>query len=125
MNFARKGLKFSGRPAWWKCLLAVAPFLVFAPGLARAQTAPPASADAQQRERIERQLRELQSMKQDLQRQLGDFDARIRALEGELGAQSKPEITPPPARALTSRWRHCLRLRRLRQQFRLRKVPRT
>ncbi len=69
MNFARKGLKVSGRPVLGKCMIAVLPFLLFTPGLAQAQTASQSSTNAQQRERIERQLQELQSMKKELQRQ--------------------------------------------------------
>ncbi|EEF61420.1 hypothetical protein [Pedosphaera parvula] len=93
MNFARKGLRVSGRLG----IIAVLPFLLFTPGLMQAQTTPESSTDAQKRERIERQLQELQSMKKDLQRQLGDFDARMKALEVELGApQSKDTIAPQP-----------------------------
>lgn len=117
MKFDTEGLRIAGRPGLG--MIAVLPFLLFTPGLAQAQTAPQPSKDAQQQERIERQLRELQSLKKDLQRQLGDFDARIRALETELGAPlpkegvaprliqatnpptvtSSPPLTPPPANA--------------------------
>ncbi len=96
MDFARKGLKISSRPVLGKRLAAVLPFLLFTVGWAQAQTAPPSPTDAQQRERIERQLQELQSMKKDLQRQLGDFDARIKALEIELGAPTPKGVTPGP-----------------------------
>ena len=97
MNFARKGLKISGRPVLGKWMVAVLPFLPFTPGLAQAQTAPQSSTDAQRRERIERQLQELQSMKKDLQRQVGEFDARMKALEVELGATPpKEEVAPTP-----------------------------
>ena len=84
-------------------MLAVLLFLLFTPGWVRAQTAPDSSTDAQKRERIERQLQELQSLKKDLQRRLGDFDARMRALEAELGApQPKEAVAPQPVRATNS-----------------------
>ena len=66
------------------------PILLLAPGVAQAQTAdqqPP--ADVQQRERIEKQLQELRDQQQALlnsmQKQVADFNARIAAMEAELG----------------------------------------
>ena len=66
------------------------PVLLLAPGMAQAQTAdqqPP--ADVQQRERIEKQLQELRDQQQALlnsmQKQVADFNARIAAMEAELG----------------------------------------
>ena len=66
------------------------PILLLAPGMAQAQTAtqqPP--ADVQQRERIEKQLKELRDQQQALlnsmQKQVADFNARIAAMEAELG----------------------------------------
>ena len=66
------------------------PMLLLAPGMAQAQTAdqqPP--ADVQQRERIEKQLQELRDQQQALlnsmQKQVADFNARIAAMEAELG----------------------------------------
>ncbi len=76
-----------GRSASWPAALGVillAGWLLFVSGLAQAQTAPGSSTDAQQ-ERIARELQDLQSMKKDLQRQVDDFNARIQALEDELG----------------------------------------
>src|SRR5262249_17884051 len=70
-------------------------FVLFTSGLAQAQTqtnpAPP--IDPQQQERIERELQEIKSMKKDLQRQLGDFDARIKALETELNPRQTNKTT--------------------------------
>jgi len=105
MKFAMKGVRVFGWPGLG--IISVLTFLLFTPGLVQAQTAPQSSTnapqsstDAQQRERIERQLRELQSLKKDLQRQATNFDARIRALEAELGATSPPEkVAPPPLEA--------------------------
>jgi hypothetical protein len=105
MKFAMKGVRVFGWPGLG--IISVLTFLLFTPGLVQAQTAPQSSTnapqsstDAQQRERIERQLRELQSLKKDLQRQATNFDARIRALEAELGATGPPEkVTPPPLEA--------------------------
>src|SRR6478752_5243668 len=66
------------------------PVLLLAPGMSQAQTAdqqPP--ADVQQRERIEKQLQELRDQQQALlnsmQKQVADFNARIAAMEAELG----------------------------------------
>ena len=58
--------------------------------MAQAQTAAPQpSADIQQRERIEKQLQELRDQQQALlnsmQQQVADFNARIAAMEAELG----------------------------------------
>ena len=69
-------------------------FLLFIPGLVQAQPAPEKAPDAQQREHIERQLQELQSLKRDLQRQATNFDARIKALEAELRATNKVALQP-------------------------------
>ena len=76
------------------------PILLLAPGMAQAQTTEQPSADIQQRERIEKQLKELRDQQQALlnsmQKQVADFNARIAAMEAELG------VTPPkdqPAQA--------------------------
>src|SRR6476661_6215303 len=65
------------------------PILLLAPGMAQAQTTPQPSADIQQRERIEKQLKELRDQQQALlnsmQQQVADFNARIAAMEAELG----------------------------------------
>ena len=66
------------------------PILLLAPGMAQAQTATEQpSADIQQRERIEQQLKELRDQQQALlnsmQKQVTDFNARIAAMEAELG----------------------------------------
>src|SRR6476659_5319486 len=65
------------------------PILLLAAGVAQAQTAPQPSADIQQRERIEKQLKELRDQQQALlnsmQKQVTDFNARIAAMEAELG----------------------------------------
>ena len=63
--------------------------LLLVPGLAQAQTTQQPSADIQQRERIEKQLKELRDQQQALlnsmQQQVADFNARIAAMEAELG----------------------------------------
>lgn len=101
MSFAGKGLRISGWPGLG--MIAALLLLLFTPGLAQAQTqtqiqtqtAPAPETEAQRQERIARQLQELESMKKDLQRQIGDFDARMKALEGELGATPpKEEVNP-------------------------------
>ena len=66
------------------------PILLLAPGMALAQNATPQpSADIQQRERIEQQLKELRDQQQALlnsmQKQAAEFNARIAAMEAELG----------------------------------------
>ena len=66
------------------------PILLLAPGVAQAQTATPQpSADVEQRERIEKQLKELRDQQQALlnsmQQQVAEFNARIAAMEAELG----------------------------------------
>ena len=65
------------------------PILLLAPGMAHAQTTEQPSADIQQRERIEQQLKELRDQQQALlnsmQQQVADFNARIAAMEAELG----------------------------------------
>jgi hypothetical protein len=78
----------------WRSLLL--PALLLAPCIAHAQTAPQPTVDAQQRARVEQQLQELlrsrqdlSAMQQSMQKQMSDFDARIAALEAELGM-------PPP-----------------------------
>ena len=69
------------------------PVLLFAPGMSQAQTTEQPSADIQQREHIEQQLKELRDQQQALlnsmQKQVADFNARIAAMEAELG------VTPP------------------------------
>ena len=76
------------------------PILLLAPGMALAQTTEQPSADIQQRERIEQQLKELRDQQQALlnsmQQQVSEFNARIAAMEAELG------VAPPkdqPAQA--------------------------
>jgi hypothetical protein len=76
------------------------PILLLAPGMALAQTTEQPSADIQQRERIEQQLKELRDQQQALlnsmQKQVSEFNARIAAMEAELG------VAPPkdqPAQA--------------------------
>src|SRR4051812_22393303 len=71
--------------------VALACTLFFAAMATHAQTAPEVSTDAQRQQRIEQQLQELQSLKKDLQRQVGDFDTRIKALEFVLGATNQPK----------------------------------
>ena len=78
----------------------VLPILLLAPGMALAQTTEQPSADIQQRERIEQQLKELRDQQQALlnsmQKQVSEFNARIAAMEAELG------VAPPkdqPAQA--------------------------
>jgi len=78
----------------------VLPILLLAPGMAQAQTTEQPSADTEQREHIEQQLKELRDQQQALlnsmQKQVADFNARIAAMEAELG------VTPPkdqPAQA--------------------------
>ena len=65
------------------------PILLLVPGMAQAQTTEQPSADIQQRERIEQQLKELRDQQQALlnsmQQQVADFNARIAAMEAELG----------------------------------------
>src|SRR4029077_11237648 len=70
------------------------------PGMALAQTTEQPSADIQQRERVEQQLKELRDQQQALlnsmQKQVSEFNARIAAMEAELG------VAPPkdqPAQA--------------------------
>ena len=62
-----------------------------------AQTTEQPSADIQQRERIEQQLKELRDQQQALlnsmQQQVAEFNARIAAMEAELG------VTPPKDQA--------------------------
>jgi hypothetical protein len=72
------------------------PAVLLTPCISHAQTAPPATADAQQRGHIEQQLQDLlrsrqdlSAMQQSMQKQIADFDTRIDALEAELGM-------PPP-----------------------------
>ena len=73
------------------------PILLLAPGMAQAQTTEQPSADIQQRERIEQQLKELRDQQQALlnsmQQQVAEFNARIAAMEAELG------VTPPKDQA--------------------------
>ncbi|WP_380872930.1 hypothetical protein ACFB49_38250 [Sphingomonas sp. DBB INV C78] len=58
-----------------------------------AQDAAPAPAPP--REDVTRELQELRAMRQDLQRQMGEFDSRIRTLESGLGATSPSGAVPP------------------------------
>lgn len=95
------------------CVRFLAPLLL-APGIAHAQATSttadvqPTGAYVQQRERVQQQLQELlrarqnlSTMQQNMQKQMVDFDARIAALEAELG-MSPPknetvQLNPPPA----------------------------
>ena len=65
--------------------------------MAVAQTTEQPSADIQQRERIEQQLKELRDQQQALlnsmQQQVAEFNARIATMEAELG------VTPPKDQA--------------------------
>jgi hypothetical protein len=76
-------------PALRDSLRFLLPILLLAPGMAQAQTTEQPSADIQQRERIEKQLKELRDQQQALlnsmQQQVADFNARIAAMEAELG----------------------------------------
>ena len=80
----------------------VLPILLLAPGMAQAQTTEQPSADIQQRERIEQQLKELRDQQQALlnsmQQQVADFNARIAAMEAELG------VTPSKDQAAQADW---------------------
>src|SRR6476659_10900028 len=77
------------KPVLRDSLRILLPMLLLAPGMAQAQTAPQPSADIEQRERIEKQLKELRDQQQALlnsmQKQVTDFNARIAAMEAELG----------------------------------------
>src|SRR4029079_5721544 len=88
-------------PALRDLLRFLLPILLLAPGVAQAQTATPQpSADVEQRERIEKQLKELRDQQQALlnsmQKQVADFNARIAAMEAELGVAS-PKDQPAQA----------------------------
>ena len=65
------------------------PILLLAPGMALAQTTEQPTADIQQRDRVEQQLKELRDQQQALlnsmQQQVSEFNARIAAMEAELG----------------------------------------
>ena len=94
------------------------PILLLAPGMALAQTTEQPTADIQQRDRVEQQLKELRDQQQALlnsmQQQVSEFNARIAAMEAELGVTpSKDQAAqadlgaessaPLPASALTQR----------------------
>lgn len=66
--------------------------LLATPGLAYAQSSPP-PPDPVQQDRILKELQELRAMRQEMQRQMGNFDARIQTLESELGVASAPAGT--------------------------------
>ncbi len=100
MNFAGKGLRISGGLVL--ATITVLWFLLLTAGLAQAQTAPDSSTNAPQRERMLRELQDLQSMKKELEQKVGDFDARIRALEIELGAPHPKEEVPPQPNVSTN-----------------------
>jgi len=71
--------------------------LLLTHGWVEAQVSSGGSTNAQ-REGILRQLEELQTMKNDLQKQVDNFNARIQALEVELGAHPQPSaVTNQPA----------------------------
>src|SRR6476659_11161654 len=77
------------KPVLRDSLRILLPMLLLAPGMAQAQTAPQPSANIEQRERIEKQLKELRDQQQALlnsmQQQVAEFNARIAAMEAELG----------------------------------------
>ena len=78
--------------------------LLLAPGMAQAQTATQQpSADVQQRERIEKQLKELRDQQQALlnsmQQQVTEFNARIAAMEAELGVTPSKDQPAQATRA--------------------------
>ena len=85
----------------------VLPILLLTPGLAQAQTAPPASAKIQ-RERVEqlqellRTKKDLQASQQAMQQQLAEFDARIAALEASLGVTPSQDEQPQGNSAATA-----------------------
>lgn len=57
------------------------------------------------RSSAEKDLRELQAMKRDMQNRMGDFDARIRAIESQLGVvPSSPAMTNDAQ--VTPTWNH-------------------
>jgi len=91
--------------------LRLLPFVLsLTPSVALAQTSPQPSSETQQKERIERQLEELLRSRNELQQnllntqrqlqqQLEQFDARIDALESELGVvpyETQSAKTEPP-----------------------------
>ena len=92
-----------------RCCRLLATALLLTPGLAHGQAVSTAPAEPPSRPGVERQLQELvrsrqelQQMQQSVQKQMADFDARIAALEAELGVPPhKEEIVritaPPPA----------------------------
>ena len=78
---------------------ALLPLLLAAPALAQPQQE--AAPTQPQQRSVQQELDELRAMKQDLQRRMGEFDARIEALETEMtGAapvQAAQRATTPPA----------------------------
>ena len=86
----RCGANSQTRRGLWLCAAAICALWS---GMAHAQTAP--AIDAAQRQRVERQLTEIKAYRQDMARQMGDMDARIRALEVELHGAAAPP--PPPS----------------------------
>lgn len=93
----RPGVNASTRPGLWLCAAAVGALWS---GMAQAQTGP--AIEASQRQRVEQQLNEIKASRQDMARQMGDMDARIRALEVELHGAAAPPATasvaaPSPA----------------------------
>ena len=94
-------------PALRDSLRFVLPLLLLVPGLAQAQTTEQPSADIQQRDRIEQQLKELRDQQQALlnsmQQQVSQFNARIAAMEAELGVTpSKDQAAQTDAGAESS-----------------------
>lgn len=92
----RPGTNASGRLGLWLCAAAVSALWS---GMAQAQTG--SAIDAAQRQRVEQQLNEIKASRQDMTRQMGDMDARIRALEVELHGAAAPSAAsvaaPSPA----------------------------
>lgn len=89
------------------CCRLLLPALLLTAGLAHGQAVSTARADPQPRPGVEQQLQELvrsrqdlQQMQQSVQKQMADFDARIAALETELGVAPRKQeivrIAPPP-----------------------------
>ena len=88
----RPGASASGRLGLWLCAAAVGALWS---GMAQAQTG--SAIDAAQRQRVEQQLNEIKASRQDMAQQMGDMDARIRALEVELHG-----VAAPPAASVAA-----------------------
>lgn len=71
--------------------------LLVASALGLLGVVPARAQDAEQRQRIEQELRGIQAAKRDMARQMGELDARVDALEAELHGAPRPPGAPPPA----------------------------